>query len=160
MAKRSTKFYRKNEEEVMKALGLKPTKNSGAGWVEKEDGQNDFLIAQLKSTDADSIRIALKDIGTLEYNAATAHKVPVFVIQFLKTNDVMLLVRPTDIKQVCAYIETGECEVQEAVFDDEVFNSVDNKPLVASSPKSRQKYWEQKREEYENGKRNKIQSRR
>ena len=26
---RSFKFYRKNEEEVMGALGLKPTKNSG-----------------------------------------------------------------------------------------------------------------------------------
>ena len=28
MAKRSTKFYRKNEEEVMRSLGLTPTKNS------------------------------------------------------------------------------------------------------------------------------------
>lgn len=33
MAKRSTKFYRRNEAEVMKSLGLKPTKNSGSGWV-------------------------------------------------------------------------------------------------------------------------------
>lgn len=31
--KRSGKFYSKNEAEVMKALGLKPTKNSGSGWV-------------------------------------------------------------------------------------------------------------------------------
>ena len=35
--KRTTKFYRKNEEEVMKSLGLKPTKNSGSGWIEKEE---------------------------------------------------------------------------------------------------------------------------
>ena len=41
MGKRSTKFYRKNEEEVMRRLGFKPTKNSGAGWIEKEDGQNE-----------------------------------------------------------------------------------------------------------------------
>ena len=41
MVKRSTKFYRKNEAEVMQQLGLKPTKNSGAGWIEKEDGQNE-----------------------------------------------------------------------------------------------------------------------
>ena len=33
MPNRSFKFYRKNEEEVMKSLGLKPTKNSGSGWV-------------------------------------------------------------------------------------------------------------------------------
>lgn len=50
--KRSGKFYRKNEAEVMESLGLKPTKNSGSGWVEKEDGQSDEIICQLKSTDA------------------------------------------------------------------------------------------------------------
>ena len=50
--KRSFKFYRQNEAEVMKSLGLKPTKNSGSGWIEKEDGQNDYIICQLKSTDA------------------------------------------------------------------------------------------------------------
>lgn len=33
LPKRSTKFYRKNEREVMKGLGFKPTKNSGAGWI-------------------------------------------------------------------------------------------------------------------------------
>ena len=31
MAKRSTKFYRKNEADIMKRLGFKPTKNSGSG---------------------------------------------------------------------------------------------------------------------------------
>lgn len=30
---RTIKFYRKNEREVMKRLGFKPTKNSGSGWV-------------------------------------------------------------------------------------------------------------------------------
>ena len=59
---RSFKFYRKNEEEVMGALGLKPTKNSGSGWIEKEDGQNDYLICQLKSTDAQSIKVNQKDM--------------------------------------------------------------------------------------------------
>lgn len=31
--KRSGKFYRKNEQEVMKSLGLNPTPNSGSGWI-------------------------------------------------------------------------------------------------------------------------------
>lgn len=31
--KRSGKFYRKNEQEVMRQLGLVPMKNSGSGWV-------------------------------------------------------------------------------------------------------------------------------
>ena len=30
---RTTKFYRKNEREVMKRFDFKPTKNSGSGWV-------------------------------------------------------------------------------------------------------------------------------
>ena len=54
---RSGKFYRKNEREVMKNLGLKPTKNSGSGWIEKEDGENETIIAQLKSTDSESIKV-------------------------------------------------------------------------------------------------------
>ena len=33
MAKRSTKFYRQNEAEVMKQLGFEPTKNSGGDYV-------------------------------------------------------------------------------------------------------------------------------
>ena len=36
LAERTTNFYRKNEEEVMKSLGLKPTKNSGSGWIQKK----------------------------------------------------------------------------------------------------------------------------
>ena len=33
MSKRSTKFYRKNEEEVMKRIGLNPTINSGGDYI-------------------------------------------------------------------------------------------------------------------------------
>lgn len=98
--KRSGKFYRKNEAEVMKSLGLKPTKNSGSGWIEKEDGQSEEIICQLKSTDAQSIRINKADIDTLIYNSLVVHKLPVFAIQFLSTNEVFLLVRPEDISEV------------------------------------------------------------
>lgn len=31
--KRSGKFYRTNEKEVMQRLGLVPTINSGSGWI-------------------------------------------------------------------------------------------------------------------------------
>ena len=81
--RRSGKFYRKNEADVMTSLGLKPTKNSGSTWIEKEDGQNDYLICQLKSTDATSIRINQNDIRILESNSVVAHKIPIFAIQFL-----------------------------------------------------------------------------
>lgn len=109
MPSRGTKFYRKNEEEVMKAIGLNPTKNSGAGWIEKEDGQNDYLICQLKSTDARSISVKQEDIRILEKNARVSHKIPIFAIQFLNTGEVWLMAKPEDFSSVSEYIETGKC---------------------------------------------------
>lgn len=117
--KRSFKFYRQNEAEVMESLGLKPTKNSGSGWIEKEDGQNDFVICQLKSTDAQSIKVNQKDIRVLEKNARIEHKLPMFAIQFLNTNEVWLMVKPEDIQQITEYIKTGECYIHDNVLDDE-----------------------------------------
>jgi len=93
---RTGKYFRKNEKQIMKDLRFTPTPGSGCGWVHKEDGQSQHAIAQLKSTDADSVRINLLDIKTLENNAAISHKNPVFVVQFLQTQDVYLLIRPTD----------------------------------------------------------------
>lgn len=98
MPKRSGRFYRKNEAQVMKSLGLIPTPNSGSGWLVKEDGQSEDVICQLKSTDASSMRIAKVDIDTLMYNASVSHKIPVFAIQFIQTNEVFLLVRPEDLE--------------------------------------------------------------
>lgn len=148
MPKRSTKFYRKNEAEVMEALGLRPTKNSGAGWVEKEDGQNDHLIAQLKSTDANSIRIQLKDIEVLEANALVAHKVPMFVIQFLGTGDTFVMARPSDMAQVVEYMNTGNCQRPTDGFE----ITEGKKPKVKqirSSEGSRKDFWDNKRKEAE-----------
>lgn len=115
MGKRSTKFYRKNEEEVMKSLGLQPTPNSGSGWIIKEDGQNDFVICQLKSTDAQSIKVNQKDIRILEKNARIEHKLPLFAIQFLNTGEVWLMAKPEDFTEITNYINTGECKVQESM---------------------------------------------
>lgn len=148
MAKRTTRFYRKNEEEVMEALGLQPTKNSGAGWVEKEDGQNDHLIAQLKSTDAQSIRVNLRDIEVLEANALTCHKIPFFVVQFLQTNDTFIMARPSDLEQVVQYINTGSCQRPTDGFN---LNEC-KKPKVKqikSSEGSRNEFWDNKRKEAE-----------
>lgn len=115
MAKRSFKFYRRNEADVMNSLGFKPTKNSGSTWIEKEDGQNDFLICQLKSTDAQSIKINQKDIRILEANAISAHKLPCFAIQFLNTGEVWLMAKPIDFEEIAKYIRTGKCEVSESI---------------------------------------------
>lgn len=106
--KRSGKFYRKNEAEVMKSLGLKPTKNSGSGWIEKSDGQSESVICELKSTDAASYRLKLEDLHTLDYNASVCRKIPVFAVQFLGTQEVFLLVKPELLGDLAKYLDTGE----------------------------------------------------
>lgn len=117
MMKRSFRFYRKNEADVMRSLGLKPTKNSGSGWVEKEDGISDAVICQLKSTDKESIKLNKRDIDVLNYNAGVCHKMPVFAIQFLQSNEVYLLVKPDMLMDIAKYIETGTYTSQNDFLD-------------------------------------------
>lgn len=105
MPKRSTRYYRKNEAEAMERIGLKPTINSGAGWIDKEDGKSDLFLSQLKSTDAQSISIKQNDIRTLEYNASVAHKVPVFAFQFLNTGEIWVAISEDEFKAYNAFKE-------------------------------------------------------
>ena len=150
---RSFKFYRKNEEEVMESLGLKPTKNSGSGWIEKEDGQNDYLICQLKSTDAQSIKVNQKDIRILEYNAEVAHKLPIFAIQFLNTGEVWLMAKPEDFTSVAEYINTNKIsKATTSVFDDvEDIEDVRQRPRkkIGSSKSSRDAFYAEKNRRYD-----------
>lgn len=98
MNKRSTKWYRKNEAEVMHRLGFKPTRNSGATWIEKCDGQSDHCICELKSTDNSSFTVKQEYLHTLESHAIEAHKIPVFAFQFLNTDEVWLSIKESDIE--------------------------------------------------------------
>ena len=132
----------------MESIGLKPTSNSGAGWIEKEDGQNDYLIAQLKSTDAASMKISLRDIQILEAHAVESHKIPIFVIQYLSTGDTFILARPIDFEEVASYINTGVCNIPQ----DEYISLKGKAPKVKSiesSEGSRNSFWDNKRKEDE-----------
>lgn len=158
MMKRSGKFYRKNEQEVMSQLGLEPTVNSGSGWIEKEDGQNEAVICQLKSTDAQSISVKLDDIRTLQYNAQTVHKLPVFAIQFLQSNEVFVLVSPQHLQEVAKYLKDGTVSIHDTVFDqlgqNEDTKSTGAKKTIRSSNSAR----EQVRNEIESKNKKKIRS--
>lgn len=158
MMKRSGKFYRKNEREVMSQLGLEPTVNSGSGWIEKEDGQNEDVICQLKSTDAQSISIKLDDIRTLQYNAQIVHKLPVFAIQFLQSNEVFVLVSPEDLQEIGKYLRTGAKPRHDDFFDAigqiEDTSSADARRMIRSSNNAR----EQVRNEMESKNAKKIRS--
>lgn len=135
----------------MQSLGLKPTKNSGSGWIEKEDGQNDFVICQLKSTDAQSIKVNQKDIRVLEYNASVCHKLPLFAIQFLNTGEVWLLVKPDDITSVTEFLETGKTNVQ-SLIDIDLSGCKESKTTVSkkvgSSSKARESFHKQIEKKY------------
>lgn len=149
---RSTKFYRKNEYETMKALGLKPTKGSGSGWIEKADGQNEKIICELKSTDADSYRIKKYDLEKLKHHALVSNKIPVFAIQFLETNEVYLLMKPDTLQDVCNYIETGEYEPPDLSYIDvNTIQDTKQKKVInkiKSNPESRNAFWEEKQKQW------------
>lgn len=108
MQKRSTKWYRKNEAEVMHRLGLKPTRNSGAGWIEKCDGENEHFLCELKSTDHESFSIKQSVLHVLEHHALEAHKIPLFAFQFINRDEVWVAIKEEDIQ---AYRELIERDV-------------------------------------------------
>lgn len=137
---RSGKFYRNNEKQIMQSLGLKPTPNSGSGWIVKEDGQNDNVICQLKSTDANSIKLNKQDLDKLNYNSLVSHKLPLFVFQFLQSNEIYLVIKPEVLKDIVNYIETGEVNKNELLINlPDAENTKPNKPVktIKSSSKSR-----------------------
>lgn len=146
---RTFKFYRKNEQEVMKSLGMQPTKNSGSGWVEKEDGQNDYVICQLKSTDAQSIKVNQKDIRILEGNAQVEHKIPIFAIQFLNTGEVWLMCKPEDLQSAAEVIATGETKVQTGIdLSNRENTTVSVRKKIRGSESGREMFYQSKEAKY------------
>lgn len=145
---RSGKFYYKNEAEVMEMLGMRQVPGSGNGWVSKEDGENEHVLCQLKSTDASSIRVNKLDVDKLLINASVAHKLPVFAVQFLQSNEVFLLVRPQDLTEVSKYIESGEAQSYECFLgidseDVAGVSRVSHGNVVKSSDRGRKAFMEQ-----------------
>lgn len=153
MPGRSGRFYYKNEAEVMESLGMKQVPGSGNGWVAKEDGENEHVLCQLKSTDANSISVHKLDLDKLQVHAFTDKKIPVFAIQFLKSNEIYLLVRPEELQEVAEYIDTGiySCEDTSGLrglldASDDGMETLRN--VVKSSSSSREKYLESIRQKY------------
>ena len=139
--RRSGKFYYRNERETMEMLGMRQVPGSGNGWVAKEDGENEHLLCQLKSTDGNSIGVKKIDIDKLLLNAETEHKLPVFAVQFLKSGEVYLLVRPIDIEEVAEYLDTG---VVKRSDEDDIVEvneaKAEKKPVVRSSESARERF--------------------
>ena len=149
--KRTTKWYRKNEAEVIKRLGLKPTRNSGATWIDKADGQNDNYICELKSTDKESFSIKQSVLHKLEVEAIEAHKIPLFAFQFINTDEVWVAVKESDIKAIKGIIQGKE---KQNFFDFDIdkeeqskYNKIVSNRNAGKTFLARQAYQEQRKRE-------------
>ena len=151
--KRSGKFYNKNEKETLSKLGLRPIPFSGAGWVEKEDGENEFSLVQLKSTEASSYRVDMLDIKKLEYHASVSNKIPIFLIQFLKHDKIYALVNLEDLDELHEIFNNEDNVVRKKGSDSYEEVAVVKK-MVQSSSKARKQFFEEKEKQYAKRKRN------
>lgn len=148
--KRSGKFYYKNEAKVLRELGFTPAPGSGNGWVVKEDGYNEQAMVQLKSTDAASYRISLFDIKQLEYHAKVEHKLPIFLVQFLKENKVYALVDVAELDQLPAVFGVEPTQVNND-FVKMAEPEQSKKPKVQSSAKGRDAFYKQQEQTKQGG---------
>lgn len=150
MKKRNPKFWFKNEKELMKILGMKGTPGSGNRII-KEDGQNEHLIAQLKTTEGSQITIKLQDVTQLLYNATITHKVPLFINQFLN-GPILLSIRLEDLEDVYKYLTkkiTKErfCDIIELENDTE---DIPKKKIISNDRlKVKKKLEREKQKKYE-----------
>lgn len=151
--KRAGKFYSKNEKETLRKLGLRPIPFSGAGWIEKEDGENENVLVQLKSTDASSYRIEMLDIKKLEYHASVSNKIPVFIVQFLKNNKMYALVNIEDLEELNEALN-GKSQKRKIVIKKEEVEEQIQKQKIQSSPKERENFFKEKEKQYVKRKRN------
>lgn len=149
MQNHTNKFYRKNEADIMRLFNLEPTLNSGSGWVQKEDGENEAFLCQLKSTDKDSISIKIKDIETLELNAGISHKIPVFMVQFIKTGRVLLLLSPEDIQAAADYLCTGvKAEIPDMLGTMDIIKQERPRRIISSCGEARKQIEREHEEKY------------
>lgn len=129
----------------MKGLGFKPAPASGAGWIVKEDGENDLAIVQLKSTDSTRYTLDMLDMKKLEYHANTSHKIPIFVVQFLKEDRLYAIVPVDNIIDLKDSVETGRIQDKVTIKEPE---PVTSRRLVKSSKKAREQFFEEREKKY------------
>lgn len=149
---RKQKFWFKNEKRVMKRLGFEPVPGSGSGWVNKEDGENEFALAQLKSTDADSYRLNYLDIEKLEYHAAVSHKIPAMFVEFMDRGIYAVL----RVENIIDFAQTLAGSKQKASHDavspfafvEAVNPSKPSRQLVSNSKRDRNKFYEEREKQW------------
>ena len=145
MRKRSGKFYSKNEKETLSKLGFKPAPASGAGWVVKEDGENELAMVQLKSTDNTRYTLDMLDMKKLEYHAEVSNKIPIFVVQFLKEDRLYAIVPIDNLIDLKDCVESGKIEEKVTISKTE---AVTSRRLIKSNSKARDQFFKEREEKY------------
>lgn len=151
MPKRSGKFYSKNEKELMQKLGLKPAPASGAGWIIKEDGENDEIMVQLKTTEASSYRITKMDLLKLESHSMVSNKIPMFLIQFIgsKSDRLYAVVELDNIPTVYESLfgKQSHGKQKENIVAIQEYEAPTRKRIKSGS-KARNKFFEERDKQY------------
>ena len=109
MKRRTSKFWYANERKVIEKLGLKSTPRSGAGEILKEDGYNDDVICQSKSTESNQVSFKRLDVEKLLYHATVDRKIPIFVVQFIG-GPMLIATVPTELENLSKHLKGQEFE--------------------------------------------------
>lgn len=145
MRKRSGKFYSNNEKKTLESLGFVPSPMSGAGWIVKEDGENDVAMVQLKSTDSSSYRLDILDMKKLEYHAYVSNKVPIFLVQFLKQDKIYAIV---DVSNIDDLFEAFNCNKKPEYQKITKIENKNERKMIRSSKKSRDEFMKERNDKY------------
>lgn len=156
--RRSGKEWYRNEREVMESLGLTQVPGSGNGWVSKEDGENEHVLCQLKSTDAQSIKVSKLDMDKLRLNAMVSRKLPVFAIQFMGSGELYLVLKPSELREAAEYLESGRCtrERKQGHSRRDLRPTGANKKVIRSAENSREAYNDELKAKYRKKERSAI----
>lgn len=145
MRKRSGKFYSNNEKKTLESLGFVPSPMSGAGWIVKEDGENDVAMVQLKSTDSSSYRLDILDMKKLEYHAYVSNKIPIFLVQFLKQDKVYAII---DVSNIDDLFEAFNCNKKPEYQKITKIENKNERKMIRSSKKSRDEFMKERNDKY------------
>lgn len=128
------KFWFKNEKETLRKLGLNPVPGSGSGELYKEDGENEFVLCQLKSTKANQISVNKLDVEKLLLHSNIVGKVPVFAIQFIN-GPILLATLPEEFCNIQDYLK-GKPFEKKKFKEVNVPNKQKNKKTIKSKVNS------------------------
>lgn len=102
---------------------------------------------QLKSTDANSYTLKQFDMKQLEYHAQVAHKVPIFLVQFLAQDKIYAIVNVEDILEVSEALTTGVVK-ERLVIENEEVSEIPLREKIGTAKKSREQFHKENENKY------------